>query len=216
MKKIICLMALSFIIVSGLEAQVQAVVKEVSGKVEVKAAGASAWLPAKAGLKLAKGSFVSTGFNSTALLELGPSLLSVKPLTRMQLEELIAKEGTVSTELFLKVGKVKAELKSGVGLKQDFTLKSPVSTAAVRGTEFEFDGLTVKVVNGLVFFSNTLGQGRGVGAGEQSTLSGTELPTSGDQENGNATQVDPYAAAGGGVTGAGTQVPGTATVTIRW
>jgi len=159
-------MALSLVLVSGLEAQVQAVVKEVSGKVEVKASGASTWLPAKAGLKLAKGSFVSTGFNSTALLELGSSLLSVKPLTRMQLEELIAKEGTVSTELFLKVGKVKAEVKSG--------------------------------------------------AGEQSTLSGTELPTSGDQENGNATQVDPYAAAGGGVAGAGTQVPGTATVTIRW
>ena len=209
-------LALLLICASGLSAQVQAVVKEVSGKVEVKAAGASAWLPAKAGLKLAKGSFVSTGFNSTALLQLGPSLLSVKPLTRMQLEELIAKEGTVSTELFLKVGRLKAEVKTGEGLKQSFTVKSPVSTAAVRGTEFEFDGLTVKVINGLVFFSNTLGQGRGVGAGEQSFTPGTELPTSGDQENGGATEVDPYAAAGGGVAGAGTRVPGTATVTIRW
>ena len=143
-----------------------------------------------AGIKLDTGASISTGFSSTALLDLGTSTLKVAPLTRMQLVELIARQGSVSTTLALKVGKVNAEVKSAQGLRQDFTLKGPQATAAVRGTEFEFDGVSVKVINGLVFFTNTQGQGRGVGAGEQSSTNGTRLPTSGDQENESNTSVN--------------------------
>jgi hypothetical protein len=203
-------------LVAGLFAQTQAVIREVTGKVEVKAAGALAWAPAKPGQLLAKGSFISTGFNSTAVLNLGSSVVSVKPLTRLQLEELIAREGAVSTSLFLKVGKVSAAVKTGEGLKQDFTVKSPVSTAAVRGTDFEFDGLTVTVINGLVYFSNNLGQGRGVGQGESSSAAGDGPPSGGDQEKLDSTGVLPYVGSPGGVSGDGTRTPGNATVTVRW
>jgi hypothetical protein len=216
MKRLLAILIFLVLLANGLFAQTQAVVKEVNGKVEIKGPGATAWMPARAGQQLAKGSFISTGFNSTAVLALGASVLSVKPLTRMQLEELIAKEGTVSTSLFLKVGKVNAEVKTTEGLKQDFTVKSPVSTAAVRGTEFEFDGLTVKVINGLVFFSNNLGQGRGVAQGEQSSTTGSEPPSGGDQEKQDSTGVNPFTDPTGGVATAGTAAPGMATVTVRW
>ncbi|MGD0728413.1 MAG: hypothetical protein ABSB63_23165, partial [Spirochaetia bacterium] len=69
---------------------------------------------------------------------------------------------------------------------------------------------------GLVFFTNTQGQGRGVGAGEQSSTNGTQLPTSGDQENESNTNVVPYTSAGGtGIATSGGPLP-TATVTISW
>jgi hypothetical protein len=215
MKKLPVLLIFLVLLVPGLTAQTQAVVKEITGKVEIKAPGATAWLPAKPGQQLARGSFISTGFNSTAVLALGPSVLSVKPLTRLQLEELIAREGTVATSLFLKVGKVNAEVKTTEGLKQDFTVRSPVSTAAVRGTEFEFDGLTVRVINGMVYLINTTGQSRGVAQGEQSSTTGTEPPTSGDQEKQDSTAVLPYAGSTGGVTGLETVAP-SAMVTVRW
>jgi hypothetical protein len=176
--------------------KLKAVVSEVSGKVEIKSSEGG-WRPAKAGMSIERGYSIATGFDSTAILEIGQSILRVRPLTRMRLEELVQKEGTVTTDLFLKVGKVKAEVKTGSGVPQKFTLKGPVSTAAVRGTEFEFDGFTVKVTNGTVVFLNTLGQSRGVSGGEDSSTDGTEPPTSGDEEKDSRSQVNPYVSPSG-------------------
>ena len=214
MKRYILTAALAFALAPVLFSQT-AVVKEFSGKVEIKA-GAGEWQPVKTGMKLDTGAVISTGFSSTALLDLGTSTLKVSPLTRMQLVELIARQGNVSTTLALKVGKVNAEVKTAVGLRQDFVLKGPQATAAVRGTEFEFDGVSVKVINGLVFFSNTQGQGRGVGAGEQSSTNGTGLPTSGAQENETTTSVQPHTTTGGTALPPSAVPPADATVTIRW
>jgi hypothetical protein len=215
MKRYLIAVAIALALAPVLFSQTQAVVKEFTGKVEIKATGGT-WQPVKAGMKLDTGASISTGFSSTALLDLGTSTLKVAPLTRMQLVELIARQGSVSTTLALKVGKVNAEVKSAQGLRQDFTLKGPQATAAVRGTEFEFDGVSVKVINGLVFFSNTQGQGRGVGAGEESSTNGTQLPTTGDQENESNTGVNPHTSAGGtGLAASGVPLP-PATVTIRW
>lgn len=216
MKRYLLTVAIALALAPVLFSQAQAVVKEFKGKVEIKASGGD-WQPVKAGMKLDTGASISTGFSSTALLDLGTSTLKVAPLTRMQLVELIARQGSVSTTLALKVGKVNAEVKTAQGLRQDFTLKGPQATAAVRGTEFEFDGVSVKVINGLVFFTNTQGQGRGVGAGEESSTDGTQLPTTGGQEDESDTSVDPHTSAGGGtgLAAAGGLLP-PATVTIRW
>ena len=215
MKRYLLAVAIALAFAPVLFSQAQAVVKEFKGKVEIKASGGD-WQPVKAGMKLDTGASISTGFSSTALLDLGTSTLKVAPLTRMQLVELIARQGSVSTTLALKVGKVNAEVKTTQGLRQDFTLKGPQATAAVRGTEFEFDGVSVKVINGMVFFTNTQGQGRGVGAGEESSTSGSGLPTTGDQQNQSNTSVDPHTSAGGtSIAGSGGPPP-TATVTIKW
>jgi FecR protein len=215
MKRSLFAVAIALAFAPVLFSQSQAVVKEFKGKVEIKASGGD-WRPVTAGMKLDTGASISTGFSSTALLDLGTSTLKVAPLTRMQLVELIARQGSVSTTLALKVGKVNAEVKTAQGLRQDFTLKGPQATAAVRGTEFEFDGVSVKVINGLVFFSNTQGQGRGVGAGEGSSTGGGGLPTTGDQQNESLTSIDPHTSAGGtGLAASGGPLP-TATVTIRW
>jgi hypothetical protein len=215
MKRYLLTVTMALALAPVIFSQTQAVVKEFKGKVEIKAGGGE-WQPVTVGMTLDTGASISTGFGSTALLDLGTSTLKVAPLTRMQLVELIARQGSVSTTLALKVGRVNAEVKTAPGLKQDFTLKGPQATAAVRGTEFEFDGVSVKVINGLVFFSNAQGQGRGVGAGEQSTTNGTALPTSGDQENETTANVQPNTTPGGTTLPPSAVPPAKATVTIRW
>lgn len=172
-------------------ADLTAVVKNVSGKVEIKSPG-GAWKKATAGMKIKKGYYISTGFKSEAVLVLGDSQVVVKQLTRMELEELVEKQGTVHTGLNLRVGRVRAQVNSSKGLKQQFTLKSPISTAAVRGTEFEYDGRNLTVYKGTVAFTNPLGQGRLVPAGGASRiLPGGKLPVNPEEVQSLLTNIDP-------------------------
>ncbi|MCK5198113.1 MAG: hypothetical protein KAR21_07170, partial [Spirochaetales bacterium] len=108
MKKYILTGILLVLAASLFAANITAVVKDISGKVEIMVPGGS-WQKAAAGMEIEEGCSISTGFKSEAVLELGPSQLVVKQLTRMKLEELVEKEGTISTGLNLRVGKIKAE-----------------------------------------------------------------------------------------------------------
>ncbi|MFO7849361.1 MAG: FecR domain-containing protein [Spirochaetia bacterium] len=155
---------------------ITAVVEEIKGKVELKAQGGS-WEKAETGMEVGLGTTISTGFNSEAEIAIGESTLEVKALTRMGLEELIEKEGTIDTTLNLKVGKVKADVQSSEGLENNFKLRSPQSTAAVRGTSFEYDGYTLDVDQGVVTLSNNLGQSRSVSQGEGSSTDGYSTPS---------------------------------------
>jgi hypothetical protein len=152
-----------------------AVIKKTEGKVELKEQGGN-WQPAEAGMTLSRGTFISTGFGSEAVLELGGSTLEVRELTRMQLERLVEEKEALSTDLFLEVGKVKAEVQSSEGLRNDFEVRSPVSTAAVRGTTFIFDGYTLRVEEGTVVYSNVIGQSRQVAGGLMSRTQGYTPP----------------------------------------
>jgi hypothetical protein len=150
-----------------------AVFTRVSGKVEVNPG--SGWKAAAVGTTVAKGTMISTGFDSTAVLEVGQSTVSVRPLTRMSLEELVQQPGSQTTSLYLRTGKVTAQVKTAEGLKQDFKLRSPVSTAAVRGTSFTYDGHSVRVSEGVVQFINRLEQRTAVAAGEGASTNGRSL-----------------------------------------
>jgi hypothetical protein len=173
MRKVI--VALLVLAAASLAAQERAVIKEISGKVEVKLPGKD-WAPAAANQEIRKGDMLSTGFNSFLVLELGSSRIQMKPLSRMTLDELVKSEGTTKTAVNLRVGRVKVQVDKADGLKHDFTVKTPVSTAAVRGTEFDFDGVRLRVQSGLVAFANAQGQRRSVAGGESSSISGSGAP----------------------------------------
>ena len=91
MKRFILIAAALLTFCPSLFAQSSATLKEFTGKVEVKAPGGD-WRPAVIGSKLALGASISTGFSSTALLDLGTATLQVAPLTRMQLVDLVARQ----------------------------------------------------------------------------------------------------------------------------
>jgi hypothetical protein len=182
--------------------QTQAEIKEITGKVEIKPPQLS-WVAAQAGTAVSLGTIISTGFNSTAVLDLGGSVLKVDPLTRLRIEELIEREGTVTTELFLRVGKVNAEVKTTAGLTQNFKLRSPVSTAAVRGTGFDYSGYELYVYNGNVTYENLTGQDRSYGEGEGGGTSGTDTPTDSQLQKEKDSAVNSYAAGPGGQSTSG-------------
>lgn len=142
----------------------------VTGKVEYQEPQ-GAWKPLKEGDFIHSGSMISTGFKSEASIQLGASILSLKPLTRMTLTELSEKEDTVDTELYLEVGTIKAEVNSFNNKKNGFTVKSPVATASVRGTIFEF-GEVLSVSQGSVSFMSPIGQVRFAVVGDQLEASG--------------------------------------------
>jgi hypothetical protein len=166
MKRWIVIILLLGLVIVQLFGDIAATVKEVSGKVEIKTAK-KGWVKAETGMRLETGTMISTGFNSQAVVELGPSLVIAKPLTRMTIEELVEKEGTIKTELFLNVGKIQAEVRSGEGLKNEyFLLKSAVSTAAVRGSTVLFDGRKVTFLSGSGLATNMFGQKRYMSKGD--------------------------------------------------
>lgn len=197
MRKIAIILAICILAAAAASAQSTAVIRDVTGKVEIQAPQAG-WVSARVGMTVSRGTTISTGFNSRALLDLGSSVLSVQPLTRLRLEELLEKKGTVQTDLFLRVGKVNAQVKSTAGVTQDFKLRSPVSTAAVRGTGLEYDGYDVAVQEGMVYYFNLLNQGRSYGPGEGGGSDGYGSPQSGDQSKDENSSVNPYTPGAGG------------------
>ena len=143
-----------FTLVPGLwAANPQATLQSLKGKVEVKAPGATTWAPATEGMVLSPSAVLSTGFDSSVVVVLDKTTIQVKPLTRLTIDKLVADaDNTVKTSTFLRVGSVSASVKSADGVKQDFKVQSPYSTASVRGTSFDFDGLKLQVKEGLVAF----------------------------------------------------------------
>ncbi|MEM5948743.1 FecR domain-containing protein [Spirochaetia bacterium 38H-sp] len=139
MEKKVSFFLILFMLFSGsiiLSAEnLSAVITQVSGKVEIKGPSGS-WKPAKEGDTVKEGDSISTGFNSKAVLETTDksSVIVVKQLTRLSLKELLKKEGSVKTDLFLDVGSVRAQVNSTDDLKQDFSVRTASTTASVRGT----------------------------------------------------------------------------------
>ena len=177
MKKCLGILILCIAVISSLSAAaLTATITEVAGKVECKLPGTD-WQAAKAGDILPAGSLISTGFKSTAILKTESATLTVKPVTRLALEDLVKSEGTTKTQMFLMTGRVKAEVTPREGEKVAFKVKSPTATASVRGTGFEFDGQNLLVDHGAVQFESDIGIPQTVTSGEFSTVSQTGTVT---------------------------------------
>jgi hypothetical protein len=130
-----------------------AVIREISGTVEVKQPGAAEWETAQPGQVLTMASLISTGFKSAALLSIGNSEITVRALTRLSLEELSSARGDEQILLGLRTGRIRANVRPPVGGTSSFTVQSPVATASVRGTLFEFDGVRLQVDEGRVYLA---------------------------------------------------------------
>jgi hypothetical protein len=141
---------------------------ELTGTVEIKTGGSAEWTPAAPGMEIGRDTVVSTGFKSTARISLGNSILTIRPVTRLTLAELVQRGSDESVALYLETGRVRAEVRPPAGGRTDFTVRSPSVTASVRGTAFEFDTRRIEVENGRVLFANANGQAVYVDGGERS------------------------------------------------
>jgi hypothetical protein len=195
MKNTIFLIALLAILTAPVWAQAE--FSAVDGKVEIRPAGGGAWSAAEVGMEIDNDTVISTGFNASATIDVGDSSVSVEQLTRMVFEEIVQRSDAVETRLNLNVGRMSARVRSSDGRSQDFQVRSPVSTAAVRGTDFEFDGVELVVQEGEVAFMNNYGQQRRVRGGEKSSTDGEPGGPSDpadEAEDENSTSTDPIGA----------------------
>ena len=151
----------------------RAFIREMTGTVEIKRAGTENWAPARLNDAVAASTVISTGFKSTAVLAVGNSTITVRPLTRMSLETLMNSDNTEKVNVNLNTGKIRAEVKPPAGGKANFEVQSNKTTASVRGTVFEMTAFKLSVVEGSVSFQPTGGNSRPVmvNAGQQSWVS---------------------------------------------
>jgi hypothetical protein len=132
-------------------------IRNLQGTVEVKAPGSPVWRAASAGQILEAETLISTGFNSTALVEVGNSTVLVRSLTRMSIREAEAAAGADRVNIQLRTGRIRAEVKPPEGGAVHFTVRAPTATASVRGTVFEFDTVNLRVEEGTVALSGADG-----------------------------------------------------------
>ena len=185
-----------------------AIIERVNGKVEYRLAGGS-WQAAGVNDRLPLTATISTGFGASAILNLGDSVLEVKQLTRVSINEL--SDNGLSADVFVPVGRVRAAVNSTAGRTADFRVRTPLSTASVRGTEFEQDAWTVQVTEGIVAFADMMNQTRDVGPQQISAISGGFPSDPLDEANGRANIGDGQ--------GPGDFVGGPRTsgyITVRW
>lgn len=130
MKKIFLAILMCFIMFSTFA--LEGVIVDVLGKVE-KQSGNS-WVALKKGDKLFAGDVISTGFKSEAVLSIGESVVTVRALTRMTIEQLVEKNQNHVSSVYLDVGSITADVKPVENKRVGFTVKTPAVTASVRGT----------------------------------------------------------------------------------
>jgi len=146
------------------------VIKELSGTVELKKAGSTVFVATKAGDVVNQDTVVSTGFKSTALIEIGSTVIMVRPLTRLTLTEIRASLESETLSVNLQSGRVRVDVKPPAGTKASTTVTSPSATASVRGTSFELDTRNLYVISGNVLFKGTRGTATLVTTGTNSVM----------------------------------------------
>lgn len=163
MRKIVFVAALAAFALAGLGAQeLSGVLDGKEGKVEYKVEGGD-WKPAKNGDVVRAGTTISTGFKSSIRIKLSANtVVTVKPVTRLTLEELVKTDGGSQTKLFLASGRVNAKVNPEHTDIVDFKVRSTQATASVRGTSFEFDGFNLLLLEGKMDLRNNWNQYRRV------------------------------------------------------
>jgi len=147
-----------------------AVIKELTGTVELKPSGAVDFVPASVGAEVAQNTIISTGFKSTALVQAGSAVIAVRPLTRLTLTEIQASQGTETLNMNLQSGRVRVDLNPPAGSKASLGISSPTATASVRGTSFDFDTRNLRVHSGTVAFTGKWGYQVSVQEGHTSVV----------------------------------------------
>jgi hypothetical protein len=167
-----------FLMIAGMGVFAQnGTIRELSGTVELKNPGAANYVSAKIGDMVNQKTVISTGFKSTALIQVGGTLLTVRPLTRLTLTEINVSSGAETLNVNLQAGRVRVDVNPPVGVKASMSVSSPSATASVRGTSFEFDTRNLYVNHGTVNFRGNRGAATLVNAGSSSQI----------KENGKAT-----------------------------
>jgi len=150
-----------------------AFIDQITGTVEVRQPGEASFKSANKGDTIFQDTVISTGFKSYAVIKVGSTTITARPLTQLTLSEIQKSGETETVNVNLQAGRVRVDVKPPAGMKANTTFTGPITTASVRGTSFEFDTDNLYVSEGAVSFIGNRGQNILVRAGENSRLKQT-------------------------------------------
>jgi hypothetical protein len=165
-----------------------AVIRELVGEVYLKPADSSVFIAAKVGDVIEPNTIISTGFYSTAVIGTGSSVITVRPLTRLSFAE--------NLNVNLQTGRIKVDTPAGT--TSNSNVQSSYATASVRGTDFEFDTVNIKVNEGVASFHGVSGPAVLVKTGGKSSIGANGKPI-----NSGMGSLLPASPAGGASSGGG-------------
>ena len=173
MKKLQMVQVLFFLCAGRLFSQ-NGVIRELYGTVELKHAGTTVFVSARVNDLVSPDTVITTGITtgikSIALVEIGSSVITVRPLTRLTLVELRSTAGTETINVNLQTGRVQVNVKPPAETRTSMSVRGPVATASVRGTRFEFDTRSLSVYEGVVALKGSRGGVILVSAGSTSQI----------------------------------------------
>jgi len=181
------LLFVTIFILTGLNVFAQdAFIEQLTGTVGIKQPKEESFKTANKGDKIFKDTIISTSFKSYAIVKIGGTTITVRPLTTLSLTEIQKLDESETLNVNLQAGRVRVDVKPAAGTKAIMTVSSPTSTASVRGTNFEFDTNNLYVNEGTVSFVGNKGQNILVSAGGSSRVEQTgQVTTPRDDRNAN-------------------------------
>lgn len=128
------LLALVVAVLARPAAAQHAVLVAAAPGVEIRSGGR--WRPAVEGMELRAGDVLSTGHRSQALLRFdGPAFVLAGPLTQLGIERHERRRELVETELFLRIGSIRAKARPARGTIQRLAIVSPAGRCDVADAE---------------------------------------------------------------------------------
>ena len=168
MKNIFLVFLMLSLTAYGLYSQ-NGVILEITGNVELKPAGSSSFIAANSGDEIAPDTIISTGFNSTAVISAGNSIITIYPLAYLSLAE--------NSAINLQTGRIKVDTDPSLCAITNFTVRSPAlstksspDTTVIQGTNFEFNTFNTTVNGGKVTFSGASGPAVIVNEGREASI----------------------------------------------
>ena len=110
---------------------------KLQGTVEVQKFGTQKWVTATEGMAIGSGDQVAAGIDGKAQIIFANSKTDVEPLAQFSVGRNFETKENYSTEIFLKVGKLVADVDKKSGKTNKFTVTTPSSVAGIRGTVLE-------------------------------------------------------------------------------
>ena len=123
----------------------------VKGKVEVSRG--DEWVSLKVGDVVNETETISTGFQSEARLNYNGSVMAVPALSRITLETLKSSGTKETVSIKVDTGAVRSKVTHAEGKRIEYTARTPVGVASVRGTDFTiFANGKAKVFSGAIAY----------------------------------------------------------------
>lgn len=162
-----------------------AVIQSLSGTVEVQKSGGSKVFKAFAKMSLNEGDILTTGANSSAVLQFGngnsaDDKMTVSANSKLTFSKLTDRGGT-RTKVSMFNGSAWVDVKSIASKNDEFTLETPTAIMGVRGTHLlvsvdpETGSTRLAVAAGVVTAQNQNGDSQAVKPGDEALLTKNEL-----------------------------------------